>query len=82
MKFCDKCDNMYYIGINPDDTNKLVYYCRNCNYVDARLYNTKCPNKECENKNGVIYMRYDKDKMKYLYMCVDCDATWKTDDRV
>jgi hypothetical protein len=27
-------------------------------------------------------MRYDKDKLKYLYMCVDCDATWKTDDRV
>jgi DNA-directed RNA polymerase subunit M/transcription elongation factor TFIIS len=37
MKFCDKCDNMYYIGINPDDTNKLVYYCRNCNYVDETL---------------------------------------------
>ena len=117
MKFCEKCDNMYYIGINPENTNKLVHYCRNCNYVDEtitdegacilntqlksgehdyvnnineytkldptlpRLYNTKCPNKDCETKNGVIYMRYDKNNLKYLYLCVDCDITWKTDDR-
>jgi hypothetical protein len=108
---------MYYIGIDPENTNKLTYYCRNCNYVDEtlteegvnllttqiktgeqeysnkineytkldptlpRLYNTKCPNKDCETKNGVIYMRYDKNNLKYIYLCVDCDVTWKTDER-
>lgn len=117
MKFCVKCDNMYYIGINPENTNALIYYCRNCNYVDEtlteeglcllntqlktgeqdhrhlvneytkldptlpRLYNVQCPNKECKTENGVIYMRYDKDNLKYLYLCVDCDITWKTDNR-
>ena len=34
MHFCFKCSNMYYISINPDDPNKLVYYCRNCGVQD------------------------------------------------
>jgi DNA-directed RNA polymerase subunit M/transcription elongation factor TFIIS len=25
-------------------------------------------------------MRYDDENMKYLYLCVTCDMTWKTDD--
>ena len=117
MKFCEKCDNMYYIGINTENPNKLTYYCRNCKYVDEtitdegitvtstqfkkgehefnnlfneytkmdptlpRLYNIQCPNTECKTENGVIYIRYDKDSLKYLYICVDCDSKWKTDDR-
>jgi DNA-directed RNA polymerase subunit M/transcription elongation factor TFIIS len=28
---------MYYIRINTDDTNKLVYYCRNCGNEDKLL---------------------------------------------
>jgi DNA-directed RNA polymerase subunit M/transcription elongation factor TFIIS len=30
MKFCSKCDNMYYIAIAEDNENKLSYYCRIC----------------------------------------------------
>jgi DNA-directed RNA polymerase subunit M/transcription elongation factor TFIIS len=37
MKFCIKCDNMYYLGISKDDPNKLNYYCRQCGYVDETL---------------------------------------------
>ena len=37
MKFCIKCDNMYYIAIDAKDTNKLTYYCRNCGNVDETL---------------------------------------------
>lgn len=37
MKFCIHCDNMYYIGINEENTNELTYYCRNCNYVDKTI---------------------------------------------
>ena len=37
MHFCSNCDNMYYIRINSDDTNKLVYYCRNCGNEDKLL---------------------------------------------
>jgi len=28
----------------------------------------------------IIYMRYDDDNLKYLYICTQCDTTWKTDD--
>ena len=34
MHFCGICNMMYYIRINADDPNKLVYYCRNCGNED------------------------------------------------
>ena len=37
MHFCIKCSNMYYIRINEDDPNKLVYYCRKCGQEDSLL---------------------------------------------
>lgn len=37
MHFCSNCSNMYYIRINTDDPNKLVYYCRNCGNEDKLL---------------------------------------------
>ena len=130
MKFCSQCDNMYYIGISVEDSNKLNYYCRNCKHKDEttaeegvcvlntqlrvggqkfnhiinqytkldptlpRIYNVKCPNADCKtnhvseqgsqsassNPNEVIYIRYDDDNLKYLYICVECDTTWKTNE--
>lgn len=124
MKFCSQCDNMYYIGISEKDSNKMIYYCRNCGYKDEeltqegccvlstqfkkggqsfnhiinkytkldptlpRINNVKCPNSQCASndesdktkKPEIIYLRYDDDNMKYLYICVDCDTNWKTDD--
>jgi len=35
MKFCELCDNMYYIKIGENSTNELVYYCRFCKNVDT-----------------------------------------------
>jgi DNA-directed RNA polymerase subunit RPC12/RpoP len=52
-----------------------------------RIYNMKCPNVECKTNAEkydkpveVIYMRYDDDNLKYLYICAQCDTTWKTND--
>ena len=49
-----------------------------------RITNIKCPNKDCNSnkedtdvKNEIIYMRYDDTNMKYVYICVNCDTTWK-----
>lgn len=39
MRFCNKCDNMYYLKIQNDDNTDLVYYCRNCgdeNIIDGK----------------------------------------------
>ena len=133
MKFCSECDNMYYIKINGEDENSLIYYCRFCGHEDnepaengvvvlrtdykkseqqfshminryikhdntlPRITNMKCPNESCGKKesesaasasaasasaedSSVIYLRYDDDNMKYLYICENCNTTWKTDD--
>ena len=37
MHFCSNCNNMYYIRINSDNANKLVYYCRNCGNEDQSI---------------------------------------------
>ena len=37
MHFCSNCANMYYIRINSDDPNKLVYYCRKCGNEDKLI---------------------------------------------
>lgn len=37
MHFCSQCSNMYYIRIDSEDTNKLVYYCRHCGHEETEL---------------------------------------------
>lgn len=37
MHFCTQCSNMYYISISPDDSAKLIYYCRNCGNTDSNI---------------------------------------------
>lgn len=127
MRFCENCSNMLYLGINPDNSNELTYYCRFCGTTDTmvsesgvcvlntqftqseqkfnhiineytkldptlpRIYNVKCPNDRCKTNSvndydeskpvEVIYIRYDDSNLKYIYMCVTCDTTWKTGDR-
>lgn len=39
MKFCSNCENMLYIGINSDDSNQLIYYCRTCGNKDENITN-------------------------------------------
>jgi len=34
MRFCVKCDNMYYIKITDTDSDKIMLYCRNCGNED------------------------------------------------
>ena len=45
-----------------------------------RAEGIKCPNKKCPKNTGVskskqsniIYIQYDKENMKYIYICLDC----------
>ena len=36
MHFCNKCNNMLYIRLLSEDSNSLVYYCRNCGRYKSR----------------------------------------------
>ena len=59
MHFCSECQNMYYLKIKPndeDDTDKLIYYCRNCGNEDDTISEGNiCVSKTTirENKNNV-----------------------------
>ena len=35
MHFCHNCQNMYYLRIDSENPNKLIYYCRNCGNEDT-----------------------------------------------
>ena len=37
MKFCNDWDNMLYIRLLKEDSNKLIYYCRNCGNTDDEI---------------------------------------------
>ena len=65
MHFCTNCDNMYYIRINADDSNTLVYYCRNCGNEDKLLsVNNVCVSKtqikKADNSFNHIINKYTK----------------------
>lgn len=39
MHFCSNCQNMYYIRVNDNNPNQLVYYCRQCGNEDTNITN-------------------------------------------
>jgi len=43
-----------------------------------RVKNITCPNNECNSKNNseVIYIRYNNEDMKYIYLCCHCKMAW------
>tara|TARA_Y100001978_G_C23606435_1_gene391395 strand:- start:511 stop:891 length:381 start_codon:yes stop_codon:yes gene_type:complete len=46
-----------------------------------RVSNIECPNDTCPTKSGedkeVIYIKYNMDEMKYIYVCCKCETAWK-----
>ena len=65
MNFCEKCDNMYYIKLEEENCNNIIYYCRNCGNSDNNLLDTgKCILKENitknENKYNININKYTK----------------------
>jgi len=63
MKFCNICENMYYIKIDDDDSNLLNYYCRNCgntdkNYTKENIIINKTNIKESNKELNYIINEY------------------------
>ena len=59
MKFCNKCDNMYYIRVSDDNGNSLTYYCRNCGNEETNIQDNICVSKtnlkrKEDNYNNII----------------------------
>ena len=56
MNFCSTCSNMYYIKLEEEDCDKIVYYCRNCGNVDDKILDVnKCILQENINKTEDKY---------------------------
>ncbi len=52
MKFCKNCNNMYYIKLEGENCDKILYYCRNCGDTNYELMTEgKCILKENITKN-------------------------------
>ena len=65
MNFCGTCNNMYYIKLEEEDCDKIVYYCRNCGNVDDKILDVnKCILQEninkVEDKYNIHISKYTK----------------------
>lgn len=69
--------------------NKVININKNIKYDPTipHIRNMNCPNIDCKSKKNkedvdykeqdIIYYRYNDEDIKYIYMCVVCDTTWK-----
>lgn len=67
---------IYSINFNTENIKKKSYINKNI-YDDITLpyaEGIKCPNPDCpsKGKQNIKYIQYDKDDMKYIYICMDC----------
>ena len=85
MHFCSQCDNMYYIRVDGDDENRLIYYCRNCGHEDNMINKSNicvCNTvfKKGEQKYGHIINEYTKlnryrdSQTFHVQILITCDA--------
>ena len=42
MKFCKKCDNMYYMKLSSDEAATIIMYCRKCGDEDTSMAAGTC----------------------------------------
>ena len=52
MHFCENCGNMYYIELNKNNADSLIYYCRNCQNKNDKLIQEL--NNFCVSKTHII----------------------------
>jgi len=74
-----------YTKNDPTLPRSTTIKCPTCNSSNAVASSAKSANANANNANGanteVIYIRYDDAHMKYIYLCTNCDTTWKTSDK-
>ena len=73
-------DNDFNIDLSESiNNNKFINYDLTLPHIHNQ--NIKCSNSQCksilENKiSDIIYIKYDKDNMKYIYSCNYCGQKW------
>ena len=83
---CNNCNNIN--EYDPNDNSclfKIDYNLDNIkksSFINPFIYEDitlpraegiKCPNKNCPKaKSEIIYIKYDNENMKFIYICLDC----------
>jgi len=49
-----------------------------CSHKNSSNSNSSSSTTVSDHSNEVIYLRYDDENLKYLYICPTCDHIWKT----
>ena len=89
MHFCSVCQNMYYIRIDAENSNKLVYYCRKCGNESSQLTAAHiCVSKTFINQDETgfshiinKYTKLDPTLPRYnTILCPNPDCTTNTKD--
>ena len=65
MHFCVNCQNMYYVRLDAENPNKLVYYCNKCgtedkSIIDENVIICKTQIKKSEQSFNHIINKYTK----------------------
>ena len=83
---CNACNNkqsdlhetescVFSVNFNLDNIKKNAYINKYI-YEDVtipRAEGIKCPNEQCpDQKPEIIYIQYDRENMKYIYICLSC----------
>tara|TARA_A100001011_G_C14054593_1_gene733418 strand:- start:14 stop:373 length:360 start_codon:yes stop_codon:yes gene_type:complete len=85
IKYCKKCnftkevsstkDSIYSIDYNYDEIKKqnLINEYTVFDPTLPKATGLKCPNVDCKEKpTNIVYLNYDKDDMKFIYICIHC----------
>ena len=70
-----------------NDKNDIINNYTKLDPTLPHLYNINCINSDCKCNtdskinSDVIFIRYDEQHLKNLYLCTHCDSTWKTSDK-
>lgn len=77
------CVSKVYIKRNEQQFNNSINSYTKNDPTLPRSTTVKCPSCSVGNdkETEVIYIRYDDAHMKYIYLCTNCDTTWKTSDK-
>ena len=67
MKFCKICDNMYYLKLKEDESDEMIYYCRNCNTEDTNI--------DLENLSIYKYTKNIENPSKHINKFIKFDPT-------
>ena len=95
LYYCRKCGNetdmpeksytvmKKYIQKNTMSKKNIVNEYTKFDPTLPHIYSMPCADKECRVKNpqyDSIYVRYNTESLKYIYICTYCDATWNNND--